>query len=200
MALTLFLFFYFAVNQQNFPLGCIEDENRIRPDYPFFTIPAGRKVETEEVCNYIPSLQSDFIEKIRPLNNAGIFKKDGAVSVKKGKTKVRKFYTTENLSLYPGIILGDNEINDSNSLVLYLKAKSGNGLFLLVLRSNDRIFARQIIIEKNTNCPLKVILPIGDFFEIPYKKGDFPRDSYQMELYMLNYNPVEWILLGFEVK
>ncbi|MCX7958382.1 MAG: hypothetical protein N3B13_04980, partial [Deltaproteobacteria bacterium] len=85
-------------------------------------------------------------------------------------------------------------------VILHLKRISGDGLFLLVLRDKERLFARQIIIEEKGRCPIRVSLPIEEFFEIPYKRGDFMEGIYNIELYMMNYNKMEWTIEGFEIK
>lgn len=184
----------------NYPLGCTEDENRILLNWPFFTIPTGQKVMAEEVCNSKPSLQKGLIYKIKPINNAKIHKDETSIVLKKGKIDVKKFYPSEDLSLYPGISIDEREISKESQITIYLRQKKGDGLFLFVLRRDDRIFARQIILDGSHKCPIRVVLPVREFFEIPYIKGDLQRDIYKIEMYMLNFNEMEWEILGIEIE
>lgn len=200
MSISQLLFIYLALHLNGDPLGCIEDENKILLNFPFFTIPVGKRVDLEEICNYKPSLTKEALAKIRPFNNALILKKDNSITIKKGETKVKRFYPTEDLSPYPGLFLDEKEIGLESKITLYLKAIKGDGLFLLVLRGYHRVFARQIVIEGVPKCPLKASIPIEDFFEIPYKTNEFSKDRFAIELYILNFNEIEWMLLGFEIE
>ncbi len=200
MILSYLLFFYFIVNQQNIPLGCIEDENKILLNWPFFSIASGRKIRVQEVCEYKPSLRESIMKGISPINNIKIKLKNSSIIVAKDKSNIKKFYSTDNLSPYPGLLLGNFPLTIDNTIYLYLRQIKGDGLFLLVIRKEKTILARQVIIEGRPICNIEIKVPVTDFFEIPYYKKGFVEDRYQLELYLINYNPMSYEITGLEIR
>ncbi|MCX7943594.1 MAG: hypothetical protein N2746_03705 [Deltaproteobacteria bacterium] len=200
MNIIYFLLARLFFSQMEVPLGCIEDENSIIMNWPFYSIPLGKRNEISNQCGYKPNLDKAIIENSISINNAIVDKKKDQIRLKKGRSNIKKFYSTLDLSPFPGIFLSELSLRKENEIGIYLAKIDGDGLFLLVLRRDDTLFMRQIIIDQSTKCPVKVSLSIKDFIEIPFYKGGFVEGLYRIELYMVNYNSMEWTLLGFEVK
>ncbi|MGB9601139.1 MAG: hypothetical protein ACPL7I_11345, partial [Myxococcota bacterium] len=98
-----------------------------------------------------------------------------------------------------GIKITKAKLNIINKIMIALEREYGDGLFLLVLRNDNGMFARQIIVDE-IKCAVEVIIPVAEFFQIPYKEGDFLDAEYQIELYLINYNKMKWKFVGFEIE
>lgn len=201
MNLSLILLALFLNSEGlNIPLGCMEDESPIKLNYPFFTIPVGKKVLYNEKCDKKPYLSQRLLDEISPLNGFTGLKKEGSsVVLNKDRQSIKRFYTTSNLMPYYGIKITKAKLNINNKILIALEREYGDGLFLLVLRNENRMFARQIIIDE-IKCAVEVIIPVAEFFQIPYKDGNFLDSEYQIELYLINYNKMKWKLVGFEIE
>ncbi len=195
----LVLFVFFRVGSESTPLGCTEDENEINLNWPFFTIPVGRIVEYSEDCDLNKGNKISLGEAKAVSSGIIIRKEKEGILIKKEKTYIKKFYPTEDLSSYAGIRLGSADVRKDSKIILTLKQFSGEGLFLLVLKKGERLFFRQIIIGA-INCPVTAEMDVEEFFEVPYKKGDFEDGTYETSLYLLNYNEMKWMIMGFEIR
>ncbi len=183
-----------------YPLGCIENETPIHLNMPFYTIPLGAKALYEEVCNLKDRAYDNISDKAKPLNDKMKIKKDKTgITIEKRSTPIRKFYPSENLEIYAGITFGKMFIKKENTIFLYMQKESQDGLFLLVLKEGDLIYARQIIID-DIKCPVKVTAKIEEFYQIPYKKNDIKDGEYEVNLYVINYNSLRWKILGLEIR
>jgi len=200
MSIELLYYLIFLFGFKDVPLGCTEDENALILNWPFFTIPEGKRIDYEEVCNYKSSFSVEGIEKISSLNESTkISKKNGMVIIEKETIPLKKFYSTENLTPYSGISLGSYNIEKDSKIDLYLDKVYGDGFFLLVLSSKDSIYARQIILG-DIKCTARVEVSTDEYFEIPYRKKDFSGGVYEIRLYLMNYNKMKWVLQNMEIR
>ncbi|MGC8927899.1 MAG: hypothetical protein ACP5QK_08235 [Myxococcota bacterium] len=198
--LLILLSLLLPISSGEIPLGCMEDENPIRLNYPFFTIPVGKKVMYNEKCDKKHYLSQKLLDEISPLNGfTGLKKESSSVVLNKDRQSIKRFYTTSNLTPYYGIKITKAKLNIINKIMIALEREYGDGLFLLVLRNDNGMFARQIIVDE-IKCAVEVIIPVAEFFQIPYKEGDFLDAEYQIELYLINYNKMKWKFVGFEIE
>lgn len=202
--MTLFLyntFLLLSLLGVDVPLGCIEEENRIYLNWPFFTVPPGLKNIYEEVCKRDSYGLSSFIKGATPLDRRLTVKRDKrGIIIEKRRTPVKRFYTTEDLTPYAGISFGRAKIKRDTTIRLYMKKDYGDGLFLLVLKDKKATYARQINIVEDVKCPLKISICTNELFQIPYRKDDYIEGEYEVLLYVLNYNKIRWTILDLEIE